>query len=289
MPSSKIVCPECKAALKPAKPVPDGKRVVCPRCKKTFVTPGAVEDDDVVRPAAKKQAAGKQPAAKAAAKKPAAPAPPPEPAAEDEDEGGGTYAFVKTNEVEEEENKPEITYAPDMSIRDLRGPAQAAIVGPSNGLMVAGALAIVLLIIRIAIEVWPFIFSDHVVDHEKYLYAYYASKGTKEATERAKALPKERKDCTAEELALLDEATELQVTFRSVGATVAFLCIIYNGFMIIGAVKMQNVESYGWSMTAAIMGILPFSFWLVSLPYGIWALIALRDEKVIAGFHYKPE
>lgn len=288
MPASKIVCPDCKAVLKPAKPVPDGKKVVCPKCKGSFVTPGAVEDDNG---AARKQAISKQPAAKGpAGKKAAAPAPPPPPPSmtsdeDDDDVGGGTYGVIKTDEEKEAEEKPDISYAPDMSIRDLRGPAQAAIVTPSNGLMVTGTIVILGGLLWIAIQVWPFIFSENVVDHEKFLYDYYTKQSDKKEQEKAKNIPKERKDLPEKEQGLLDDQTVWEVKSRTVWSCATFVVILAAAFMIIGAVKMQNVESYAWSMAGGILGL----FLVISVPFGIWTLVVLRDEKVIAGFNYSPE
>jgi hypothetical protein len=301
MPSSKIICPDCKAVLKPPKPVPDGKRVVCPRCKNAFTTPGAVdevEEVQEVQPAGKKAAAKKAPAGKAPAGKPSAPPPPPP--HEEEDESAGTYGVVKEKEDEEddEENeaKKRISYEPDLSIKDLRGPAQAAIVAPSNGLMVAGTIAILILIVRIGVATWPFMFAPSVVDHKRFFWDYYQEKAKAESddkarqklTQRAENIP-ERKDLKDDEKKALEEEIVAQVWARSIWASAAFLMIIWNAIMIVGAVKMQNVESYGWSMAACIMGIFPFSFWLVSLPYGIVGLLALRKPSTIAGFYYRPD
>jgi hypothetical protein len=47
--------------------------------------------------------------------------------------------------------------------------------------------------------------------------------------------------------------------------------------IILGASRMQNLESYTWAMTGAVLGILP-------LLAGIYAIIALRNPKVVAGF-----
>ena len=58
----------------------------------------------------------------------------------DEEEEGGTYGYMKEEEVAEED-KPAIEYAPDMSTKDLRGPAASALVSPSNWLIVVGGLA----------------------------------------------------------------------------------------------------------------------------------------------------
>src|SRR6185312_8727638 len=129
MAASRITCPDCKSVLKPAKPVPDGKKVKCPECGNLFTTPGLREEEE--RPRASKAAGGK---AKAGIKKAGEPKPKPapkKPIDDEEEEQGGVYGTIKEEEVKEE-NKPQINYVDDTSIKDLRGPAQAAVVQPSN-------------------------------------------------------------------------------------------------------------------------------------------------------------
>ncbi|QEL17240.1 zinc ribbon domain-containing protein [Limnoglobus roseus] len=52
---------------------------------------------------------------------------------------------------------------------------------------------------------------------------------------------------------------------------------IWAALVLLGASRMQNLESYTWAMTGAIMGI-PLAL------TGIFALITLRNPKVLAGF-----
>ena len=103
-----------------------------------------------------------------------------------------------------------------------------------------------------------------------------------------------------------------------------FSCSIYNGITIIGAVKMQNLESRGWGIASSIMTILPmgagglssliggvffytigswileemapyYSLGLGLLPYllaifiGVWSLRTLMSQEVIDGFEYVAE
>jgi len=53
--------------------------------------------------------------------------------------------------------------------------------------------------------------------------------------------------------------------------------MIWAGLVCMGASKMQALESYAWALVGAVLGIFP-------LLAGIFAIIALRDPKVIAGF-----
>lgn len=51
----------------------------------------------------------------------------------------------------------------------------------------------------------------------------------------------------------------------------------YGSLICVGASKMQALESYAWAMVGAVLGIVP-------LLAGIFAIVALRDPRVIAGF-----
>ncbi len=147
MPSDKLRCPECDGILRLAKPPAPGKKIKCPKCGAKFELA-----DEPAPPAMSKSKAGvnkkdagvsKKDKDKVTAKKADKPAAKAEKAApklqDDDDEGGGTYGFVKEDEAEEE-NKPKISYAPDTSVRDLRGPAQEAVMRPTNIIIMCGAL-----------------------------------------------------------------------------------------------------------------------------------------------------
>ena len=320
MATSRITCPDCKSVLKPARPVPDGKKVKCPKCGNLFTTPGLVEDDDE-RP--RKKAPRKE---TAGIKKAAHPQPPPPPKRHDDDEedGGGVYSYIPEPGDEEGENKPEINYAPDMSIKDLRGPAQAAIVKPSNYLLLIGGLSCLCDIFLICFAFWPMVFSDSVIDYDKVLEKYYREKGTKDAAEKIKSIPKERKEITnKEELAILEAEEDDARILRFIAMGVYILLLIYNGVAVIGAVKMQNLESRGWGITSAIMTILPMGSsgigsvfyllvakvggllldelaepyayglagltWVIAIVVGIYALRTLFSQEVIDGFEYVAE
>src|SRR5262245_61347192 len=57
---SKLICPECEAVLRPAKPLEAGKRVKCPKCRTTFTAQGDDEDEPEPPRPAKKAAPKKQ-------------------------------------------------------------------------------------------------------------------------------------------------------------------------------------------------------------------------------------
>ncbi|OWK38575.1 hypothetical protein [Fimbriiglobus ruber] len=56
-----------------------------------------------------------------------------------------------------------------------------------------------------------------------------------------------------------------------------FVLLLWGSLVCMGASKMQNLESYAWALIGSVMGIFP-------LLAGIFAIIALRDPRVIAGF-----
>src|SRR5258707_469994 len=157
MAATKLSCPECGTVLRPAKPVAPGKKVKCPRCETVF-TAGEDEELDVIdmveeeeeRPRRKAKVPAKAKAGKAAAKKP-------------KEEDDGAYGLFKDKE-EDEENKPKINYAPDMSIKDLRGPAVAILMPPTNKLTLTGFIGVagwfVLIILLMIPAMFPIIEDD---------------------------------------------------------------------------------------------------------------------------------
>ena len=51
MPLAKFNCPKCRATLKPAKPVPEGKQVKCPKCQTAFKAGETAAPQDEPKPA----------------------------------------------------------------------------------------------------------------------------------------------------------------------------------------------------------------------------------------------
>jgi hypothetical protein len=54
-------------------------------------------------------------------------------------------------------------------------------------------------------------------------------------------------------------------------------------------VKMQQLESWGWSLAACIIALLGPAFGIFGILFGIWCLIVLNDPKVKEGFRYQAE
>jgi predicted Zn finger-like uncharacterized protein len=269
MAATKITCPECDTVLRPNKPVPAGKKVKCPRCGALF-TAGSEPEDVAPRAPARKKPGGNKPA-KAA---PARPAP------KDEDEEvGGTYAFVK----EEEEEKPDIDYAPDMSIKDLRGPAQAVIVKPSNYLIMAGIAGVIGWLGLLIVVLIPILFPLKDEDTERPAMSIGpglstmmpeqtgnipmglggggggSQEGSKETKE---AEDKEKESGEFFRIGTVDLASLVVLAWWMILAIVVLpllLGAVYSGILTAGAVKMQNLESRGWGIAGCILAMIPIN------------------------------
>lgn len=81
-----------------------------------------------------------------------------------------------------------------------------------------------------------------------------------------------------------DMPVEVQVAIN-VGSAV--LGIAFGIVVLIGAIKMKNLKSYGLSMAAAIIAMLPCisPCCVLGLPFGIWAIVVLVDPEVKAAFY----
>jgi predicted Zn finger-like uncharacterized protein len=325
MASERITCPDCKSVLKPAKPVPDGKKVRCPKCGNQFTTPGLLEEEViqvVEEELPRKKAPGKK-KAKTGIKKASGHTPPrKKPIDDDDEDGGGIYSFVGANKTTDEEGgRPEIEYAPDMSIKDLRGPAQSAVVKPSNFILLINGLSVLANIFLICVQFWPMVFSESCVDWKKVLSKHY--KEDQNEVKRVEGI-KEFKEVKDKDLAIVQDAEEIEKQWRFGMMGVFLVLLVYNAIVIVGAVKMQNLESRRWGIVSSIMTLLPmgaggfgyliyFAFtatiggWLLdeladpygmglgALPYlfaihvSVTSLRVLMSQEVIDGFEYVPD
>jgi hypothetical protein len=300
--------------LRPTKPVPFGKEIKCPKCGNPFFAPGLVEDQPRKKTAGKKAKAGSKKSTgikKGAGSKPSTKKPVPD----DDDDEGGIYSFVG---AKGEEEKPDIEYAPDMSIKDLRGPAQEAVVKPSNYMILIGGLCCLANIFLICLQFWPMVFSESAVDWQAVLSRHYAD--DKNALKRIESI-KEYKELKDKDLEIVQEADEEERKVRFALMGVFLVLLIYNAIAVMGAVKMQNLESRRWGIVASIMTLLPMGaggvayliyyvftktiggwvldelapyygaglggvFYLFALYVGIKSLQALMRQEVIDGYEY---
>jgi len=308
---TKITCPECEAVLKPAKPVLAGKTIKCPKCGAGFVVPS---EDEEPAPAAKpkaaaapaKKGAAKSPAKKSSdkvAKKPvkeekAAPAPAKKKDAFDDDDGGGlTYGVTKEPEEEEddeEKKKVKINYAPDTSIKDLRGPAQAAVIQPTNMLTVTGVLGFIGWLALLVIILIPILFPLGVESTNKDsptpvldIQRGFGMQANFPAGS-GKAEVAEKEEPSLFIVLGFDLAIFALYPWHLLILVLLplFLGMLYSGLIIIGAVKTQNLESRRWGIAACIMAMLPFNAagLIVDILLGFSVLLhmLLDDQELIS-------
>jgi hypothetical protein len=324
---SRISCPECDAVLKPAKPLPVGKKVKCPRCGSNFTVTGEAPADGA---APRKAEARPKPAP---AKKKPAPARPAPKRPADEDEEGGAYAVVRDPDLDpededEEPNKPKINYAPDLSIKDLRGPAMEVIVKPSNYLIFQGILGFIGWLGFLVIVLIPILFPlDYGDNKDKDKNKAAPPPAAAAAQDKDKEAKKSESNHSFFEIfgwqfARVEDEDWWQPALLIAGCVLGGL---YAAVLTFGAVKIQNLESRRWGFVSGILALLPLSslgpglfggmllqvlfrmlldeesmvmiyfgawlglLWLISAGVGVWNLKTLMLEQVIAGFEYVPD
>lgn len=75
---------------------------------------------------------------------------------------------------------------------------------------------------------------------------------------------------------------------QGIGAIVgAVVGLGFDAVVIVGALKMKKLESYGLAMAASIIAMLPCISCgcLLGLPIGIWSLVVLNKPEVKSAFH----
>ena len=291
-------------------------------------------------------------AVKAVPKKKTAPAAEKKPAAkkDDDDEEGGIYGYVKEDKAEEED-KPDIEYAPDMSTKDLRGPAVSALVQPSNAMIIVGGAGFFGWLALIFLHLFPILFPLDIDEGDKTKppkpviaieaalapaalnLTVPAQPPTNTGGSGTPTLPPEPKPSAkamSPYMAFILMDPSGAVRFSWAGKTLIFLIMVlgmvYSAFVAYGAVRIQNLDGYGWGIAACIMAIVPFwtlygfsaclaqlarflfgmvlddpftlaRAWnaalslpmLAGMAVGVWTLMTLRSEKVLKGFKYKAE
>ena len=72
-----------------------------------------------------------------------------------------------------------------------------------------------------------------------------------------------------------------------VGVVLGIIGLLMSGVILLGALKMKKLESYGLAMTVSILAMIPClsPCCVVGLPIGIWAVVVLSKPEVKAAFH----
>lgn len=70
------------------------------------------------------------------------------------------------------------------------------------------------------------------------------------------------------------------------GIVFSLIGIVIGVVILMGALKMKKLESYGFAMAASVIAMLPClsPCCLLGLPIGIWALVVLNDANVKSAF-----
>jgi len=238
-------CPECKTVLKRAEPLPAGKKIKCPSCATVFGPPATTAK---AAPAKAMAAAHKH----------------------DDDNDRNPYAVRPDDEADnllkKEKQRAAAGIVLDQFKKSKRGPAQREVVRPANFLLATGIFNAIVCIIMIIIGIFPLVFRD-----------FYSSKpveGQKYADVEKEAAKKTEID------PVKWRATVIQSSIIIGSFSFKF---IWCALVVVGAFKMHTLESYGWAMVGAIMGLMLFPF-----ATGVWALVTLRNPAVIAGFKEEP-
>jgi len=298
MPVDKVKCPKCHTVLRPTKPLTPGKAVKCPKCGAGFTAPKDEEEVmDVI---------ALQPAEPAASKPPQITNPT---LLDDEDDGPATYSFVDepeeppkkparrsryddddddelADEKEGADEKVDISIVPDLTVKDPRGIAQEIVIRPSNWLMLVTVIDIVCTLVLMGYFLIPIFFSLPP-DTDKVSTVNPGSAGA--AAAQAKETAKQSGG--AWDTPMSSFANWLIVIIViGLGAIV----LAFNGAIISGCVRTQNLESYGWCIAACIMAMIPIGSscvitYLARLLLGVVCLITLRRADVIDGFNYRAE
>jgi hypothetical protein len=73
----------------------------------------------------------------------------------------------------------------------------------------------------------------------------------------------------------------------TIGAASNIVGIVVSAVILLGALKMKKLESYGMAMAASILAMIPClsPCCVFGLPIGIWALVVLAKPEVKSAFH----
>ena len=221
-----------------------------------------------------------------------------------------------------------------MSIKDLRGPAHQALVQPSNMMILVGGLGFLgwaLSLLLILIPTLTPIESDEP-DRSKPPKPVIGLEHGLAAIQDEKDLPAEPPKNDPTRKSMFEIFGVNIAAFGSLAWYIFVLILLpifigmaYSGLVTYGAVRIQQLEGYGWGIASCIMMMIPllsFGFmtstglfakfllgmvvddehWVYSvvigtwvletlacIGVGVWGLITLLSDKVVKGFEYKPE
>jgi hypothetical protein len=250
---TRLSCPDCGTVLRPAKPVAPGKKVKCPKCELVFAAVEEFDDDEPRRkPAKSKKAASK-------------------PKGEEEE----LYGIARDpDEDDDEDRKPRIDYAPDDSIRDLRGPAIVKLTPPSNKLQLVGMICVLgwmaLLVLLMIPTVFP-LTGAGAGDKARPVMRLGPGLGAVDPNMGGGfggfgGFGGGAGGGAAVERKFEDEAGGF-FEFFGIDLGVWFLVLlapmilggIYSAIVVAGGINAQNLESRAWAIAGSVMALLPIN------------------------------
>jgi hypothetical protein len=254
-------CPECGAQLRPANPVPPGKKLRCPKCETVFAPAGR----------SKAGAAAKAPPAVAAA-----------PAAEPD-----KYGLVDQDHNQDEAARRAFEPIQNRFKLSARGPALGLVVKPSTWLLRVGVTTCIMALVGVMFAIWPMIFKLEQMEQ--------ATKGVRYGPQNQERKFQELTPEQYQERWIMLGAMVFQFAWGSVVAagaskmhelkayglamTASFMSLV-GPFVPLGIVMIQyaveNEETY-----VIMPGVLSLAG---SVPFSIWCIATLRNKKVLAGF-----
>jgi hypothetical protein len=258
-------CPECGAQLRPANPVPAGKKLRCPKCETVFAPGGP---------------------AKAAARVPAK-APPPAVAAAPAEETE-RYGLAETQPSQNEEAARR-AFEPikNRFALSARGPAIILVVKPSTWLLRLGVTTCIASIAGVMFAIWPMIFKVEIVDKPGKAVRY----GPENHERRFKEMTPE----DYQEHWLMLAGAIFQFAWGAVIcagsskmhelkayplAMTASIMSLVGPFVPVGILGLQ----YALTNEETVL-VLPSVLGLGgSIPFSFWCIATLRNKKVLAGF-----
>lgn len=85
---------------------------------------------------------------------------------------------------------------------------------------------------------------------------------------------------------MMEQFRGMQMFGGGIGILFAVLMIICGVVVILGAIKMKNLESYNFALTACILSLIPClsPCCLLGLIFGIWGIVVLSNSDVKAAF-----
>ena len=255
-------CPECGAQLRPANPVPAGKKLRCPKCETVFAPAGKAK-------------------AKAVAK-----APPPVAAAPPGDDE--SYRLVDRDGTKNDD-ATRAAFDPIKNRFELsaRGPAIGLIVKPSTWLLRVGVTTCIMALVGVMFAIVPMIFKIEIVDKQTKGVAYGPQNQERKFIELTPEEYQEHWIMLGAMVfqfawgAVISVGASKMHELKAYGlAMTASIMSLVGPFLPLGIVTIKYAleESENYLVMPGVL------FLGGSIPFSLWCIFTLRNKQVLAGF-----